>query len=346
MAERPVVSVVLPMRDAQKTIADCLQSILAQTFPLFETIIIDDGSKDDSAAIVAAWAKRDNRIRLIKQPPQGIVAALNHGLALARGRYIARMDADDLMQPQRLQAQTQFLYKNADIGLLASQVEVFPRHESNLGLHQYVDWQNSCVSAADIKDEIYIESPLVHPSVMMRREIMPPSGLYRDGDFPEDYELWLRLTHAGVKMAKTPQVLLRWRDSDTRATRIDKRYQRQNFDALRARYLSQDRRLLAERPLVIWGAGRKTRKRVGLLFEYGFKPHAWIDIDTKKIGKQYHQATVFASGWLHRHATKTPHDGRKPFVLGYVNNYGARELIAQVLNDFGYIRGKDYLMVG
>ena len=302
-------------------------------------VIVDDGSSDASAAKVMQWSQQDRRIRLYQQPPRGLVDALNKGVGLASGRYIARMDADDIMVEHRLQAQLEFLCRHPDVDLVATQVELFPASNIRTGYLEYIRWQNNCVTHRDIVDEIYVESPLAHPTVMMRREVFTTLGGYRQGDFPEDYDLWLRMVGKGMRFGKIPQVLLRWRDGDDRTSRKDSRYHKDNFDKLKAMYLSRDRRIHSSRPLVVWGAGRKTRKRVKSL---GVEPALWIDVDAKKIGKTYLGAEVVNYTWL-RGMT---HAKCKPFVMSCVTNHGARDLIAQELQAYGFKRGDDYLMVG
>lgn len=337
--QHPPISVVLPMRNAAKTIAECLQSISRQTFTHYEVIIIDDGSNDESAAIATAWSRHDKRIRLYSQPATGLVAALNKGLALASGRYIARMDADDIMLEHRLQMQWDFLQQNPDIDLVATQAELFPDNIVKTGYQEYIRWQNNCLTHRDIIDEIYVESPIAHPTVMVRREEFAKLGGYRQGDFPEDYELWLRMLKAGTRFGKIPRVLLRWREDRNRTSRTDSRYSKHCFDRLRAEYLVSDPRIHTSRPLVIWGAGRKSRKRVEML---GISPAYWIDVDTRKFGKTYLGAEVVSYTRL-RSMGQAP---CKPFVLSYVTNYGARDLIARQLQIAGFHRGDDYLMVG
>lgn len=340
MAERsPVISIVLPMRNAASTIDECLRSIVEQSFPDFEVIIVDDGSQDQSVSIVKRWCQQDQRIRLYCQGALGLVSALNRGLAFVRGQYMARMDADDIMLQTRLQWQLDYFVQHSNVDLVATQVELFADDEIKAGYQEYVRWQNACVSFSDIRDEIYVESPIAHPSIMVRRDVFEKVGGYRQGDFPEDYELWLRMLHAGARLEKVPRVLLKWREYPSRTSRIDGRYHRDKFNQLRARYLKKDPRLSGTRPLVFWGAGRKTRKRCNLL---GIKPMKWIDIDPKKIGSIHMGAPVVSPKWLRTVKTQN----KKPFILSYVTNHGAREIIADELQSNGYTRGDDFLMVG
>ena len=140
-------------------------------------------------------------------------------------------------------------------------------------------------------------------------------------------------------MDKLPEVLLEWRDTQTRTSRVGPRYSRDAFDRLRARYPAMEPILLNRRDeLVIWGAGRKTRKRAGLLLEKGFKVKAWIDIDPRKIGNYLQRVPVVDPDWL----KQMP----RPFVLVYVNNHGAREQIQLELSAMGYQPRRDFLMVG
>lgn len=337
MMGTPGVSIVLPFRDARNTLGECLDAIAAQTLTDYELLAIDDGSRDGSAGLVARRARHDARIRLIRQPPLGLVAALNRGLLEARAPLIARMDADDRMHPARLAAQRTALDADPELGLLATQVRLFPDEHIQAGFREYIRWQNACCDPATIADEIYIESPFAHPSVMFRRHVVRDAGGYRAGDFPEDYDLWLRLAQRRVKMAKLPRMLLDWRDSAGRLSRTDPRCSRAAFDRLRADYLARDPRLQG-RPLAFWGAGRKTRRRCNLLIERGFTPIAWVDIDPRKIGNRLRGVPVVPPDWLAR--------DERPFVLSYVANHGAREDIASRLAAMGYRRGMDYLMVG
>jgi len=223
--------------------------------------------------------------------------------------------------------------------LSASRVRAFPEQLVQAGLREYLRWQNACLSAADVAADIYVEAPFAHPSVAFRRDVVRDAGGYREGPFPEDYELWLRLHQDGHRMAKLPEVLLDWREHPRRTSRVDPRYARLAFDRVRADYLAREPRLLARRDeFVIWGAGRRTRKRCEVLLAHGFRPRAWIDIDPRKIGRPLDGVPVHAPAFL---ATEP-----RPFVLVYVTNHGARDEIAAHLDRLGYVRGRDWLAVG
>jgi len=333
------VSIVLPFRNETAYLPECLASIQAQTLEAWELIAIDDGSDDGSPALVAALAAEDGRVRLLRPGRVGLVAALNRGIAEARAPLVARMDADDVMHPDRLRAQHDLLRERPEIALAGTRVELFPADEVRGGYHEYVRWQNDVVTPGQVAREIYVESPFAHPSVMARAAVLRAAGGYADGPFPEDYELWLRLHAAGHRMAKVARVLLRWRERAGRTSRVDGRYARDAFDRLRADYLVRDPRLARGREVVVWGAGRRSRLRARLAIERGIQPVAWIDIDPRKIGQRVWEWPVHPPEWL---AGRSP----RPFILVYVNNHGARELIAARLAGLGYAAGADWLAVG
>jgi hypothetical protein len=249
------------------------------------------------------------------------------------------MDADDRMHPRRLELQYRHLMRHANIGVLGCRVRAFPSDALTEGFREYMRWQNGRISEEAIASDIYLESPLAHPSVMLRKGVVQRHGAYRPGMFPEDYELWLRLIKAGVSLAKLPQTLLDWRDGPARTSRRDPRCSKDAFDRLRARYLAHDPRLLRNRlNLAIWGAGRATRRRVRHLLKLGYRPAAWIDIDPRKIGNRIDGVPVVEPAWLAK--------VDRPFVLSYVAVHGARECIECELERLGYRKGVSYLNVG
>ncbi len=178
--------------------------------------MINDHSSDESEQIVTHYRKRDKRLRVLAPSQRGLVAALNFGLQAAKGKFIARMDADDRMHPDRLRQQVEALEMHTSWSLVACQVHLFPEQNIQAGYQEYIRWQNQCLTPTDIDADIYLESPFVHPSVTYRRADILELGGYREGNFAEDYDLWLRMHHAGLSMAKLPEILLDWRDSARR----------------------------------------------------------------------------------------------------------------------------------
>jgi glycosyltransferase involved in cell wall biosynthesis len=336
MSDRPAVSFVLPVRNAAGSVARAVANVRAQTRRDWELIVVDDGSTDGTHDGLRRVAAEDARIRLLVQPARGLVAALNAGLAAGRGRFIARMDADDECHPERLSAQVEFLERNPELGLASCLVGFGGDRAARAGYALHVDWLNSLVTPEQIALNRFVESPLAHPSVMFRRELVERHGGYREGDFPEDYELWLRWLEAGVRMAKVPRGLLTWHDSPGRLSRIDPRYDPEAFFRVKAAYLARHLIRQGRREAWIWGAGRPTRKRAAHLVAHGLRIAGYIDIDARKTGKTVGGVPVI------------PPEGLPPpglvFVLGYVGKRGARDDIRGRLARRGWVEGRDYLM--
>ncbi len=302
-------------------------------------IAVDDGSDDDSPRILKQYAAADARIRPWFRSHAGLVESLNFGIRHCQAELIARMDADDVMLPQRLARQVEFLDRRPHIDLVASRVALISDQPLRRGWRHYLAWQDRCVTPRQIADNIYWEAPFAHPSVMLRRSVFDRVGPYREGDFPEDYELWLRMHAAGMRMAKLPEVLLHWREHPQRLTHHDPRLSADAFNRIRMQYLAADARLRRAERIVVWGAGRKTRRRFRRLIENGVRPSAWVDIDPAKIGQRIEGIPVIPPEML---PALTP----RPLVLAAVRSHGALALIEAQLAAFGFRCGVDYLAVG
>ena len=297
--------------------------------------MVDDGSTDGTAAWLRTEATLEPRLKVISQPHAGIVAALNGGLAEARGEFVARMDADDESLPERLAEQVAWLDAHPDTGVVGSLVEFAGDRTTSAGYALHVDWLNSVVSPEQIALNRFVEAPFAHPSVMFRRGLAARHGGYRDGNFPEDSELWLRWLEAGVRMAKVPRVLLRWHDPPARLSRTDPRYDVEAFYRLKAEYLARwlQAHVPTERQFLVWGAGRTTRKRVKLLEAHGITVTAYVDIDPNKHGRSRAGHFVLAPEQVPPGA----------FHLGYVGKRGAREWCREFLTKGGCVEGRDFL---
>ncbi|PTY00081.1 glycosyltransferase family 2 protein [Opitutus sp. ER46] len=332
----PRVSILLPAYQAAGTLARAIASIREQTLSDWELLVVDDGSTDGTAELVRGAAATDARVRLLGQPHAGLVAALTRGLAEARGELIARMDADDESHPERLAAQVAALMADPALGLVGCQVEFGGDAQASAGYALHVAWLNGLLTPQEIALNRFIEAPFAHPSVMFRREIAARHGGYRDGDFPEDYELWLRWSDAGVRMGKVPRPLLRWNDGPTRLSRADPRYAPEKFFAVKAGWLAREINRHPGLPVWIWGAGRHTRKRAAHLGAHGIAIAGYIDVDAKKAGHVVGGVPVISPAEL-------PPPGSR-LILGYVSNRGAREYIREQLTATGHVEGRDFLM--
>ena len=330
------VAIVLPFRNAAATLNECVESILCQGHEGFELIAVDDHSNDVGVTILSQF--NDPRITLTQNPGKGLVDALNHGVAQTDNEWIFRMDADDRMHPDRLKIQLEYISRYKHVDCLAGRVRLFPESEVTDGMQRYVNWQNQLLTHRQMRDGLFQESPIAHPSVAFRKSLFTLVGGYRQGDFPEDYDLWLRFAASGARFAKVPETILDWREHPGRMTRTDPRYEPDAFDRLRVEHLCRDERVTMADKLIVWGAGRVTRKRVNKLVSKEITVHAWVDIDPKKIGQRINGAPVLAPDEL------SPRDGQ--LVLVYINSHGAKAGISDYLNKRGFHEGRDYLLVG
>lgn len=330
----PHVSIVMPVRNVAAWLPETLTSIQAQTFENFELIAINDHSEDATLVILEAAAAKDSRIKILQNRGRGLIPALNTGIAAAEGEFIARMDGDDLMPPTRLAAQLQYLEQNPAITLVTGHVEHWGDAELTAGYSRYVDFINSLSTPLDYELRQFIESPLAHPSVMFRRESLP-EGPYRDGDFPEDYDLWLRLLAEGRKFASIPETVLRWRDHPRRTSRVDPRYDIENFYRHKAAFIAAWLKNHGHNTVRIWSGSRRSRRRIDALRDAGITVSTYIDVHPRRVGQNIGGTRV-----IHPDTLKSEREG---FILVYVGSRGVRETVGQWLSENHFKEGKDFL---
>lgn len=330
-----LTTVVMPVRNAAETLPAALESVLAQTWREWQLIAVDDGSADGTPEILSSFADADSRFRVISTAPQGIARALHTGCEAAAGEWIVRMDGDDRMHPERLAAQLEFARHNPNVGVISCLVGYGGK---TAGYAAHVDWINGLRTPEEISLRRFVEAPVAHPSVMFRRDLLDKHGAYRDGDFPEDYELWLRWMEAGVRFGKVPRVLQEWNDPPGRLSRSDPRYSVECFYQLKCGYLARwlEANVDPSRDLWLWGAGRITRRRFDALERAGARFEGFIDVDPKKANRHRDGRRVVMADDL-------PERDRA-FVIVGVANRGARELIAAHLTERGWLEGRDFLL--
>ncbi|MBI3158694.1 MAG: glycosyltransferase family 2 protein [Chloroflexi bacterium] len=331
----PEISLLMPCYNAAATLPEALTSIAAQTFAAYEVVAVDDGSTDATPGLLAEAARRDPRWRVLAQPHGGILTALNAGLAACRGAFIARMDADDRMHPARLEVQRAWFPAHPETDVLGCRVE--PLGPAREGFRLYLDWQNSLMTDEDIRRERFVESPLAHPGLMLRREAYDRLGGYEEHGWAEDYDLLLRAAQAGLRFAKTPESLLAWRDHPERLTRTDARYSPHNFARARVHYLAAGP-LAGRDALILWGAGESGRRFSKLLKEAGHAPAAYVDVDPRRIGSTRYGRPILPPEVLPAEWARY----RNPVLLAAVGARGARALIRARLEDFGLVEGRDW----
>ncbi|MGE4506421.1 MAG: glycosyltransferase family 2 protein [Desulfovibrionaceae bacterium] len=333
----PAVSVTLPCYNAEATLPACLDSLLAQEGVDFEIVAADDGSTDRTGEIIEEYSHWDERVRPLSLPHGGVARAAMAAIDASRGRYVARMDADDLALPGRLEAQAAHLDAHPGTGLVGCRVRFGGSRAKARGYSHYVDWTNAQRTAGAISLNRFVELPVPNPSIMFRRELVERYGGYEQGDFPEDYDMLLRWLEAGVVMEKVDRELLVWNDPPTRLTRSDPRYDPEAFYRVKAAYLARWlKRRNPHHPVIrVLGAGRPTRKRAEMLLAHGVAIEAFHDVDPRKVG-----AVLRGRPVLHRDEVPPPGEA---FLVSYVATRGARDDIAAFLASRGYGLGLHWI---
>lgn len=334
--ETPLITVLLPVYNTAPLLGMALESILAQTLEEFECLVIDDGSTDTSRQVAMGYARRDSRVRLLPlDRHRGLVFALNAAVAASRAPYLARMDADDIALPQRFALQLARLESEPDLAVIGSRVAYQPDGPGTGGLADYVQWQNSVIEPQEIRRDLFVESPLVHPTVLMHRRDLDAVGGYRDRGWPEDYDLWMRLLTRGRDAAKHPETLLVWRDRACRLSRRGAAYRLEKFRRLKWHYLTRGW-LRAGESVQVCGAGPTGRWWTRELLRGGFSVTAVIDIDPRRIGRRCRGVPIVDYGAL---------DGGGGRVLAAVASGKAREDIRCHLRGAGLVESRDFIAV-
>lgn len=209
MSALPQVSVLLPVYNAGRYLREALDSLLAQTLAEFEVVAIDDGSSDSSPAILAEYAARDARVRVVRnEKNMGLAATLNKGLALCRAALVARFDADDVCLPSRLEKQTDFMRAHPETAICGAWMRTIGSREGMILRYPSGDGRIRC--------RLLFHCPIGHPSVMLRRETLLEAGLLYNPEFEgvEDYELWIRARKV-CRFDNLPEPLVLYRLHDS-----------------------------------------------------------------------------------------------------------------------------------
>ncbi len=293
MSRYPRISVLLPVRDAGPFLPAALDSLEAQTFTDFEVLGVDDGSSDNSLELLRGRASRDPRFRVVQQSALGVVHALETARALATGEYLARMDADDITPPDRLERQLALLGDSPDLVACGCRVRYFPRDQLKDGSRLYERWINGLTTAEAMDRDVFVECPVAHPTMLVRASAVDGVGGYRDMGWPEDYDLVLRLWRASGRFGLVRECVHRWRAHEGRLSRNDPAYSADQFRRCKVHHLM--RSLIPKRDgAVVWGAGPTGKGFARALQAAGTELRAFVDLDPRKIGQEIHGAPVVA----------------------------------------------------
>lgn len=320
------VSILMPVHNAAPFLEECLESILAQSFADWVLWAVDDYSTDDSAAVLAAYAEKDQRIRPLRNAAdRGIISALRLAFAQCEGQWITRMDADDKMPVQKLARMTAALEEAGPGHVVTGLVQYFSEAGVQAGYRRYEQWLNSLVYENRHYAAIYRECVIPSPAWMVFREDLLRCAAFDPDRYPEDYDLVFRFYAHGLKVVPIPELLHYWRDHTQRSSRTMAQYANAAYLALKVPYflkLDHD----PARPLVLWGAGRKGKEVARHLQAAGQDFH-WVCDNPAKIGRD-----IYGVRMQHFEAVKGLDD---PQVLLLVSNPEEQEAIRYQLEGRG-----------
>ena len=279
----PKISVLIPFKNTATYLPECIDSILNQTFSEWEAIFVDDHSTDESAEIVRSYVKKDSRICCKKNNGVGIIDALQTGYPNCQGDFISRMDSDDVMMPQKLEAMYKDLCRHGKGHIALGLVEYFSEIGVSEGYKKYELWLNGLISKGNNFSELYKECVIPSPCWMVYRSDFDRCGGFQNNIYPEDYDLTFRFFQQGLRCIPSKKTLHCWRDYAIRTSRTSPHYAENSFLELKINYfleLSFDR----SKTLVLWGAGKKGKKLASMLISRHIH-FEWICDNPKKIGK-------------------------------------------------------------
>lgn len=281
--KNPLVSILMPFKNTANFLEDCLESILDQDYPNWELLAVNDHSTDPSEAILMQYAKKDDRISLLRNSGNGIIPALRTAYQKSTGAYITRMDSDDIMAPDKLSELLKNVKAKGEGHVALGQVQYFSDRGISDGYARYERWINGLTEKGENFQEIYKECVIPSPCWMVSRGDLDKCGAFVPDRYPEDYDLTFRFYEKGMTCIPSNQILHYWRDYATRTSRTSEHYAQNYFLEIKRHYflkVDYDHR----RPLVVWGAGFKGKTLAKAFSSLGI-PFTWLCDNPKKIGK-------------------------------------------------------------
>ncbi|MBU3822581.1 glycosyltransferase [Flavobacteriaceae bacterium XHP0103] len=328
-----LVSILIPFKNTEIYLSDCLDSIINQTYKYWEVLIVDDNSTDSSYKLVAQYTQKDKRIKLLKNNGSGIIDALKLAFANSQGEFITRMDSDDIMHPEKLKIMTNNLIAHGKKHVAVGLVEYFSETGIQEGYKTYENWLNKLTRTGNNYDEIYKECVIPSPCWMVYREDLTACGAFNHNRYPEDYDLTFRFYKHNFKCIPCDEILHYWRDYSTRTSRTHVHYAQNHFTSLKI-YFFLDIDYNKTKTLTIWGAGTKGKIIAKTLVEKNI-PFEWICDNPNKIGRDIYGKTLKAFQEL-KHI-------KNPQSIVTVANKKAQKEIKTYLNELNLKPVEDYV---
>ncbi len=290
--QKPLVSIIMPVKNTAQFLNECLDSILNQSYQNWELLVVDDGSTDDSFNILKLYSEKDNRVNVFSNNGKGIIDALRLAYSKSLGAFITRMDSDDIMTADKLEVLTSNLSDKGKGSIAVGLVKYFSEDELGEGFRKYEEWLNGLIIEGKCFEEIYKECVIPSPCWMVCREDFEKCDALRPNRYPEDYDLTFRFYINGLNPIPCNKVLHHWRDYSTRTSRTDDNYADNTFITIKADYFLSEE-YDETKNLVVWGAGGKGKALAKLLIDRGIDFH-WICDNPKKIGKHIYDKEMLA----------------------------------------------------
>ena len=284
MAEQPLVSIIMAIKDTEPYLPACLDSIIAQTYTNWELIAINDHSSDKTPDILADYSQKDDRIRVFHSVRHKLIPTLKEGYVHARGELINRMDSDDKMPADKLETLVEEWQKHGKGSIVAGGTEHFvDEGQVGEGFLKYEQWLNRVAKSSTHYQEIYKECVIPSHCWIIHKEDFDRVGAFNPEIYPEDYDLTFRFYKAGLKVIGIDKILHHWRDRSNRISRTWEEYEDNRYFDLKIKNfyeLDRDR----SRPLVLWGAGKNGKDMAKHLQQHDDHFH-WVCDNERKIGK-------------------------------------------------------------
>lgn len=330
--EQPLVSILIPFKDTQEFLDACLKSIIAQTYKNWQLIAVNDHSSDNSNLIVLKYCEKDSRIQVHTNEGHGIIAALRHAYLKSNGQLITRMDADDIMSPNKLEIMSKSLFEKGRGHVALGQVKYFAENGIKNGYKRYEQWLNKLTLTGSNYLEIYKECVIPSPCWMTFREDLDVCGAFDSDRYPEDYDLAFRFYEKGLQCIPSNDILHFWRDYLSRTSRTSPNYSQNYFLDIKLHYFFKlDRN--PQRSLVVWGAGNKGKTIVKSLIAQQINFY-WVCDNSNKIGKE-----IYGKQMLHfSFMAQLKH----PQSIITVANKEAQQTINDFLQKLKHENMKDY----
>jgi len=289
--KQPLVSILIPFKNTENYLAECLVSIQQQTYGNWEVWAVDDSSTDNSWDIVSHYAENEPKINVVRNSGNGIIHALRKAYEKCQGDLITRMDADDIMAPEKINTMVNLLLKHGKKHVAIGQVKYFSDRGISSGYARYEEWINALTKKGSNYSEIYKECVIPSPCWMVFNSDLDNCGAFESDRYPEDYDLTFRFYKNGMKCIPCDKILHHWRDYDSRTSRTSEHYAANYFLEIKMHYF-----LKLEynpiRPLVVWGAGNKGKTIAKYLIDKNLD-FTWICDNPNKIGKDIYGKKLF-----------------------------------------------------